>query len=679
MHIPRARPWQLIVGAALALVYVLPVFAPPPAVWPTGPAADGGLLGRVFPDVPAAWIAVRLLALLAAALVLAWSARGHLPAADAPSDADRIDPTPARQRVALGLAVVQTLVGLFSDRFSLAMEEAYLLALPVPALLLATPSTSSLHRHGRRTLLLLALPVLWIALDVAVLWRSPMAASSVDMWLMVERLGNVASGREPLLGQGSAPGLTNAYMIVEGVWLLDAANPEPSFAVLQLLHAGWAALFAVVAGAMAWTLCGPAAALVAQGVVLGSPYVMSSLVSAGPLIPICVLPMALVWLWWAVRERGSAAALAGFGALAGFTATHPSLIPDVAALIPLMAVTVVRQRRVPWLAAATSVFGLLAARLPGLPSLTTLGMMADQYASGRGQISAFVRILMGQDSPHGTLQAMSGGASHPLDVPLGALLSPFAIARSPLRLLGDVLLEPIATVLVAVGLALVVIAVRRDGRWWGPLVVIATSLAAGMTSAGDFVSFTRVAPMLGALALVASLGFASLRAAVAGTRSSVGTALLCVGAMAVSGTILFHVVNPRILPASWLATGLEALGPRRTVPATIVEDLGPPYFAWLNVRRIAALLPEAPVEARTQEVLAEPGDRTGVLLWSPAVEHDVGIADAVCRRWPGATLYDVRDRAGLFRARAAALPGVSWQPDVPASRWTATPCPSVSG
>jgi hypothetical protein len=695
-----ARSWQTIVGAVLALVYVVPVFVPPPAVWPGEPAAGSGWVRRVFPDVPAVWVVVRLLALFAGAILLAWSARRHL-AAPPPRGATvggpdevRVDPAAMRLRVALGLALLQALAGLYTDDFSLAMELTYLLALPLPAVLLLAPDgptvMSGLRRHARGTLLLLALPVLWSATNVAVMWRSPMAASSVDMWLMVERLGNVASGREPLLGHGSAPGLTNAYMVLEGVWLLDAANPEPSFAVLQILHAVWATLLALVTGAMARALCGPAAALVAQGVVLWSPYVVSSLVSAGPLIPICVLPLTLVWLWWAVRDRRSAAALAGFGALAGFTATHPSLVPGVAVLVALMAVTVFRQRPVPWLALATGVFGFLAARLPGLPDSTTIGMMADQFASARGRIHAVVRILLGQDSPHSLREALSGGASHALDLPLGALLSPFAIARSPLRLWGDVLLEPIATVLVAVGLVLVTTAVRRDGRWWGPLAVIATSLLAGMTSSGDFVSYTRVAPALGALALVASLGFASMRAAMAGARSSVGVArsvrvaIACVGAMAVSGTIVFHVVNPSILPASWLATGLEALGPRPTVRATVVEDGGPPYYAWLNVRRIAALLPAPPLGVRTHDVLAEAPDPGAardpdVLLWSPAVEHDVGVAAAVCRRWPRATLYELRDRAGLFRTHAAALPGVTWHPDVSASRWTATRCPSISG
>jgi len=691
----RARPWQTIAGAALALVYVVPVFVPPPAVWPGGPAAGSGWLGRVFPDVSEAWVAARLLALLAGAVLLAWSARRHLPPPPprgAPTDEVSVGPATARQRIALGLALLQAGAAFFVDDFSLAMELGYLLTLPVPAALLVAADgsalASGLRRHAGRTCLLLALPVLWVTVNAAVTWRSPMAASSADMWLMVERLGKVASGREPLLGQGSAPGLTNAYMILEGVWLLDPANPEPSFAALQGLHAAWAALFALVTGAMAWTLCGPAAALVAQGVVLSSPYVLSALVSPGPLIPICVLPLALVWLWWAVRDRRSAAALAGFGPLAGFTATHPSLIPGVAALLALLGLTVLRQRRIPWLALATGVFGFVAARLPGLPNPTTIGMMADQYASGRGQIHAFVRILLGQDSPRLTTEAMRGGASHLLDLPLAALLSPFAIARSPLRLLGDVLLEPLAAVLVAVGLLLAARALRRDGRWWGPLVVIATSLLTGMTSAGDFVSHTRVAPALGALALVASLGFESLRAAIGGARASVGgarssLALACVGAMAVSGTIVFHVVNPRILPASWLAIGLEALGPRPTVRATVVEDGGPPYFAWLNVRRIAALLPAVPLEVRTHDVLAGPpaAAATGnleLLLWSPGVERDVGVAETVCRRWPGATLYEMRDRAGLFRAHAAALPGVTWHPDLSASRSTATRCASLS-
>src|SRR5262245_61467918 len=58
-------------GGTLLLVYAAPLFLPPgPAPLGATAGADAWLLQRIFPGVPAAWVGVRLLALLAGAALL---------------------------------------------------------------------------------------------------------------------------------------------------------------------------------------------------------------------------------------------------------------------------------------------------------------------------------------------------------------------------------------------------------------------------------------------------------------------------------------------------------------------------------------------------------------------------------------------------------------------------------
>ena len=66
-----------------------------------------------------------------------------------------------------------------------------------------------------------------------------------------------------------------------------------------------------------------------------------------------------------------------------------------------------------------------------------------------------------------------------------------------------------------------------------------------------------------------------------------------------------------------------------------------------------------------------------LLFWSPGLGADHGIGAAVCRRWPSATLYELRDPSGLGRAHAAVLGAAPWTPAGPSSRWRRVPCASA--
>jgi len=290
-----------------------------------------------------------------------------------------------------------------------------------------------------------------------------------------------------------------------------------------------------------------------------------------------------------------------------------------------------------------------------------------------------VRILFGQESPERVMELMRAGRPGVLDVPVEALLAPFATARTPHRLWGDALLDPVGTALVAVGLVLCARRVGRSRASAAILGVLAVGLATGATSSGDAVSHTRLAPSLIPLAVLAGIGFESIRLALAPTRSSMAVSALLVAATASAGAVTFARVNPTILPASWLGISFEALGTRPPGAEAVFLE---PGVSWLHVPRIAGLLPSRPCAAQTWAEFsagapAQAPDR--VYFWSPSLERDESVAREICSRWPRATLYTLTDEPGLFQALAAVPRGDGWEPRLPTGRWTRASCAAPAG
>jgi hypothetical protein len=355
----------------------------------------------------------------------------------------------------------------------------------------------------------------------------------------------------------------------------------------------------------------------------------------------------------------------------------------------VMAYSLWRLPRFPWVAAGVSILSALAAVLPSLPTPATLTEMARQYTFGRIELAGIVSILFGQQTPFVVGEVFRAGQPGPLDLPAGALLTPFAIARTPMRLWGDVLFDPVGTSLMAIGLALCLRHSLRNRAAMLLGILWLAQLAQGFAATGDAVSHTRLAPALLPMAVLSGLGFESVRRAFADTRRSIGLVALAVAAIAASGTVLFTIVTPAIVPASSLAISMEALGTRNPNADAVFlqhdrpvnpKPGGPFNLRWLHVAPIARLLPSRPLPTRNAGDLEREQWNTGatsprVYLWSPALEQDAHISKTICARWSGAALYTLLDEPRLFRALAAAPAGDDWRPRLPEYRWTAAPCP----
>jgi hypothetical protein len=688
------------VGALLLLLYVLPLYFPPPATVPVAPSAATPFWERVFSGVPTWWVLARLVCLFVGAALIAVPARREIPlalagGATARQDAARPEPRRGGERLALLLALVQAVLGLFAARFGRLGETAYFAALAIPAALVAwaesTHWRTPWRRWASRVALLLIVPLLWMAICLPAAWRSPRAANLVDMWVLIERLERVARGEQKILSDSTQPGHTNAYMMFEGVPLLGPDRFPVTFVGLQVVHAIAAVTCAAATGAVVWQVVAPAAAPVAQAALLFSPYGLSALYEPAPMFFTAVCASVLMLLLVLVRRYRSRAALVAFGAVAGLSSTDPPIVPIALLLCAAMVASLGRFGRVPrWAFGAAALSGA-AAVTPNLPTPAMVMEMVHQYTLGRAQLVAIVNILFGQETPYGVGAALRTGRAGPLDLPVGSLLAPFAIARTPLRIWGDVMFEPLAGALTAVGLLLCLLQARRNRTAFFFLVLLLAGLVGGFTAEGDAVSHTRLAPALIPIVVLAAVGFESVRGSLAARwrPQRVGAATAAI--VAASGLAIFAFVTPAIEPSSWVAISLDALGVHQpsadAVFLTYDEPRHPkpgePWnLRWLYVEPMARLLPARPAATRTvgefaRAAAASPEPPEHVYLWSPALEADAAISRSMCERWPGAALYTLRDRPRIFRAYAADPRGGAWQPRLPADRWSVAHCPAL--
>jgi hypothetical protein len=325
------------------------------------------------------------------------------------------------------------------------------------------------------------------------------------------------------------------------------------------------------------------------------------------------------------------------------------------------------------LAAAGS---LAAAVIPDLPDPDTMAQTIDAFARGQGQLLGITRVLLGQDSPLLAEASLSAGRAGVIDVPLGALLAPFAIARTPIRLLGDTLLDPAGTILLALGLAL---CLRHGWRHRIALVPPLLWLAGGATAvvaSGDAVSHARLVPALPILAWLSAIGFEALRRAFAPAGRGAPFAVVAVAASMLGGIVIFDRVNPTIVASSWVTIALEAV-PRPGPDADVV--LVDYDTTFLHTAKMATQVPARPVAFLAAwpfeiGVLNAPAPPTRVHLWSPAVEAGAKVSERLCARWPSTTIYVMQDRAGLSQAWAAAPPGRDWRPALDEHRWVSRAC-----
>lgn len=674
--IARHTPTHPLIGWVLILFFTVPLFFPPAARWGELPA-DADLLQRLFPGVPASWIVIRLMCLLVGAWLLSRRPVDSLLSFPAPSDeagAQQIRP------IAWGMALVVAIGAILASRIANELdrhgEVIYFLALLSPGLILWLGRRQPAPFQWRSIARLLPVPLIWLVTTAPFAWHSPRSANLVDMWIMVPRLESVVSGQSRILTDSASPGHSNAYMILEGVSLL-APNEPVTFRHLQISHLFWTAACGVGVGAITAAMAGPVSIFLAQAVFLFSPWAISTAFNPGlnQIAPLCAITLLLLLL--RVRRSTSPAAIVTFGAVIGLSTTEPTVL---LMLLPLglwflwflLDSNIPRPRL--WSSLLIAALVAAAASLPSLPTPATIREMANSYAFGRAQLSGVVEILFGQRSPIDVQATLAAGHPGRFDIVIAALLSPFAIPRMPMRLWGDALFDPLGTTWIVIGLLAIARQVRGNP---GPsllvLLLFVTALAHGFTSRGDIVSATRLVGVALPASLLAAAGLEHVRRSAA-----TFSPILAAGSVMLSGWMLFHVINPRLLPESWVSTSLDAIGQGRDEPTTLLEHgtiRGVGSTKWLYIPLIASRVPDPPVATMAIDEWVDTGSRLdGLLFWSPALENDRGVSRELCHRHPGARLFRIDDRAGLFQSFAAASPTSPWYPELPRTRWDPLDC-----
>jgi tetratricopeptide (TPR) repeat protein len=414
---------------------------------------------------------------------------------------------------------------------------------------------------------------------------------------------------------------------------------------------------------------------------LFSPFMMSMAICVSPFAVMTALAVAMLLLVWRIYESPSRADVAALGAVAGLSSTLPHLtlwaVAGTVAVLPWL----VRRRpplRIWTIAALTG----CAALLPILPNLRNLSGMSEVYVERRGVAAEMEPLIMGQKFfERRQVEALwHAGIRGPADVPLGAALQPFAIPRFAVRLSGDVYYEPLGAALAAVGLVACMVLAPHTPAARALLAALVLALFPGAAaSAADRASLTRNIPLPMLLPVFSAAGIAVMRRAFRFERLDGRVAAALAAAIALSGVVIFDLVNPRIVPATWLGLTLRALQ-RAPAGEVLLLEHGKPRNDWLHVAEIARYLPPAPLPVRAYQnggsLLAAPDDDRAaapLIFWSPSLEEQESVQRPLCACWPEATLYTLRDAAGLSRAFGARLDG-SWEPALPRRQWSAAPC-----
>lgn len=696
----RINP-RLIAGLALLLLYAVPLFVPPSAQPLVTPAADASLLARVFPNVPHWWMVGRLIALLTGALLLASLAPA--PVVSLPPimpDACRWT-RPWVRPVAWLAAALQVACLPWLSRLPPIGQDVFMIWFAVPGALLAWGSvrtaggTRPVRKEARSTMwFVAAIIVFWCVCRVPVSWHSPRAADGVDMWRTFGRLVQIAATKANFLTESmdpQLPGVTCLELFFHGLPLLEIASHAPSLTFEQLNNTCLLAALAAILAALCASIVSPTVAPIATAAFLFSPltliFQLYPLSAAGWLLMTALLALLLLKF---VRG-GSAATLALLGAVAGMTASFPTLAPMTAVVLALVAWRLWRRPRVPFIVVSTAGLSFVAGLVAGIGihGVDTFREMVNRYYLLHWSWAIGEGAMFGQMTP--TIYDWTGPKAPPWYViPIGTLLSPFAIARNSQRLWGDVMFEPLSAGLFAVGIIACVRHSLRDRMALLMLVFLAAAMVTGFTSTYDRPSQLRLLGASIPLALLAAAGFSGVLAALPGATARRRATMVVALAIAASGTMIFDVVNPRILAASAIGLAVRSVDATDLNHAVLLTangfhprtDVDPLHryweLDWLRknhpyIDEIVRCVPEHPLPILPFDV-ARGNPTIQIFLWSPALEETAEISKQVCQAWPDTSLYTIVDAAGLSRVHAAQRKGPGWQPSVPESQWRAVSC-----
>lgn len=690
-HAPRSAPnrsfWFLLAALLPAAVYAVPLLAPPLTVAAGDP--DAGLIQRVFPGVPPWWIVLRLVALAGCAVLvaLATEARADTETSDPP--APRAQP-PHRVLVATLIVCAGALVSsFFASVYGPLLQAAHVLLVMSPPVIVAVAEWQG--RPARKITApdawlvgVVVLVAYWLLQMPVLAFSSPRAASIVDMWLNFRWIQQAAATSSNILVSGVLPGTTDAYLFFAGIPLMAAAGKVPTFEYLQ-----WVQLFYVGAAAIGLALlirriAGGPAACIGVATFLFSPFAFFLVFCPTPYggIALAILVALLLASFAAVVER-SAGALVLIGTLAGYiAATTPALFPFAGFALLLAGVAARRQpakARGPLLLIV--LLSCSAFVVPAFPALSAIAASVERYIERHTPWHDLELILFGQVSPQRINDIWERGRPGFLDVPLGALLSPFAIARTPMRLLSDTLLSPVAGVLAACGLAICCRRARRDTVARVSIFLLALAVLPGFVSSYDRVSLARLIAVPIVMALLAGLGFEALRRRWLHTERALRVSVAMTACtIALSAAVTF---DKRLLRTSSTEIALELTrGPNTERGAVLLEH--PPFDQkrgdWLNVGIMAENIPRQPLATMVYDgpQVFEHREHTATFLWSPGLESTARVGDAVCARWRDAHIFEIHDQASLSRLFAARPADPDWKPDLPTWRWRREPCPTAT-
>lgn len=662
------RRIALAVALAALLLHVVLTLMPPPAApqWP--PLPDSGLLARLFPAVPGAWVLARLAAIAVAFVLVAAcgvAACGSDRAAPAAAPAW---PAPDRRwsGAAVVVAVLQLLIAPFAASLPRAGQLAWIACLALPALLLAVACRGD---GGRRSApdpvhwpLVLGVIVVWLAVRAPLALHSPLIATPADSVVPFEGAQRALDPGFDLLGGAQFPGYTSLLAVFQGPILLGLAPADLTPAVLQSFQILWLAVSALLVARLVAAFGVPGAAPVAAAAFLFAPISAFATLLLGPLYLGTLVPGFLLLLAVAAVRDSRPWAVAAAGAVAGAATTHPSIAP-LGLLVFAGTGLLLWRRRPPLAAAAAALLGFVATVLPGLPSPTALAGLASSYADGTRMWAGIEALGLGQVPTEAAEFHIGLGIGGPLDTALGVLLSPWATPRTAMRLWGDSIFEPVGAGLFTVGLAVAAFGTWRRWPGRGLVVLGLVALLPGLLSSYDRPSLTRPLALPLAFSLVAGFGFAWLVRPLR-QRTAVGVAAATAAAIGVAGTYQFDVVNRRLLPTAAVSIAIAEVDGRRPCAPAVLLNTG--AFDVQAVDFFAGKVPRCPLATAVVGPGAEDGIavalRHAVAFWSPGVEMVHDVARRLCAADPGARVWTIHDRSGLGVVHAAAPGGSPWQP-----------------
>lgn len=706
----RGRTWILAaVVLAGAMLYATPLFLPPAATPPEAANADGiSLLARMFPG----WPPALQLARLVGAMVAVVTAVRLLPATPTPPrEAPVPCRPPARSRLLAACAWSLVQLALFAflahrrafapemDTMAAWLPTAWFAGLLVPILLLGRgcPVPRLPRVAGAGVALLI---VAWTVWRLVVGVEGIRTAEIVDLWPGLDWLrAAVVDGRNVLFDLGQ-PGLPSTYMLFVGLPVFAALGQAPSLAAAQVVHLAWLALDAWMLGRLLGRRWGGAAALVGVAVFLFSPFVLTLSLSPSPYGVFVCFVIAALTLLERLGRNACPVTLVALATVAGVATMSAHLLPLLAVGgLGVAAWLARREPATPPLVWASAALAFFAAAAPHLPGPTALAEMSEAYVDARASWPVVERVVQGQRSlfePPGPDFLWKTGEWRPLDVALGALVSPLAVTRTPLRLWGDTLFDPLGALLALIGAFVGLKRITRDpsagggalaargGSFAGrvdaaPALLLLLSLApAALASAFDRASVTRNLASPVAMAICAAAGAHALAAAPGVARLGRSLAPLLVLAIALPSAWLYDVVNPRILTSSWLAIAIEAITPARPAGRIVVADHGGLYrMPFLHAEGIAHGVATPPFDHWLFDGdlgTVEEGGEPALLILSPALEKDANLLGRVCTRWPAARVFTLVDRSGFSKVLVAAMDGSAWSPALPQERWSGRDC-----